>query len=178
MQAARALLRARPDVLTVIVPRHPQRGPEIEALAMARSFSVIRREGRNLPSQDTQLYIADTLGELGLFYRAAPFTFIGRSMVLHGGQNPLEPARLGTAILTGPHTQNFEEIFQVLLNAQGEGRVHSVDELSALALKLITNPAEAVLLGSKAKQAAESLGGALAATVELAETMLERHARA
>jgi 3-deoxy-D-manno-octulosonic-acid transferase len=178
MQAARTLLRARPDLLTVIVPRHPQRGPEIEALALARNFSVIRRAVGNLPSQGTELYIADTLGELGLFYRAAPFAFLGRSMVLHGGQNPLEPARLKTAILTGPFTENFEKIFGVLLNAQGEGRVHSVEELSALALKLITNPAEAVRLGAKAKQAAESLGGALAATVELAEAMLEDHARA
>ena len=178
MQAAHTLLGARSDVLTVIVPRHPQRGPEIEILALARGFSVARRATGTLPSPNTQLYVADTLGELGLFYRAAPFAFLGGSMVPHGGQNPLEPARLGTAILAGPYTQNFEEIFRVLLNAQGMGRVHSPEELSALALKLIEDPAEAARLAANAKAAAETMGGALAATVELAETMLESHAHA
>jgi 3-deoxy-D-manno-octulosonic-acid transferase len=178
LQAARSVVVARPDALTVIVPRHPQRGAAIEAMASGCGFSVVRRTCRTLPSPATQVYIADTLGELGLFYRVAPFAFLGGSMVPHGGQNPLEPARLETAILAGPHTQNFEDIFGVLFDAQGEGRVHTQEELSSLALKLIADPARAARLGASAKAATETLGGALAATVELAETMLQSHARA
>jgi 3-deoxy-D-manno-octulosonic-acid transferase len=147
-------------------------------LAKARGVSALRRAVGALPSSGTQLYIADTLGELGLFYRAAPFAFLGGSLVPHGGQNPLEPARLGTAILTGPHTKNFEEIFRVLLAAQTEGRVHSAEDLSALALKLIADPAAAARLGARAKEAAATLAGALAATVEVAETLIASHARA
>jgi 3-deoxy-D-manno-octulosonic-acid transferase len=178
LEAARKLFAAHPGALTVIVPRHPQRGPDIAALAEERGFSVLRRAAGALPSPATQIYIADTLGELGLFYRVAPFAFLGGSLIPHGGQNPLEPARLETAILAGPHTENFEDIFRVLLNAQNEGRVRSPDELGSLAARLISDPGLAARLGASAKAAAETLGGALAATVTLAETMLQSHARA
>src|SRR5258706_8553250 len=155
MQAADELRKIGSDVLTIIVPRHPARGPEIEALAKAHGFAVSRRATGALPSSGTELYVADTMGELGLFYRAAPFAFLGGSLVPHGGQNPLEPARLGTAIVTGPHTHNFEEIFPVLLAAQGESRVHSVEELSRLVHNLIADPGIAAQLGIRAKSASD-----------------------
>jgi 3-deoxy-D-manno-octulosonic-acid transferase len=144
LEAARNLRLTYPDLLTVIVPRHPQRGAEIEALAVARGFTTARRSAGALPSSTTQVYVADTLGELGLFYRAAPFAFLGGSLVSHGGQNPLEPSRLGIPIIAGPHTGNFEEIFRVLLEAQGEGRVESESELAALANKWLADTALAV----------------------------------
>ncbi len=175
LQAAEALRKFR-DILTVIVPRHPERGPEIESLVRTRGNAVIRRATGALPGQDTAVYVADTLGELGLFYRTAPFAFLGGSLVPHGGQNPLEPARLETAVLTGPHTENFEEIFRVLLNAQGTGRVQSTEELAAAARALIADPGEAARLGARAREAANSLGGALAETVDIAESLLA-HAR-
>ena len=178
LEAAAGVRTSCADALTVIVPRHPARGREIETLAVERGFPAARRATGALPASGTQIYVADTLGELGLFYRTAHFAFLGGSLVPHGGQNPLEPARLGTAILTGPYTHNFEEIFRVLLNAQGEGRVSSGDELSALAARLIADPAAAVRIGILAKEAAASLGGALAATVETAETLLASDARA
>jgi 3-deoxy-D-manno-octulosonic-acid transferase len=176
LEAAQALRPSCPDLLTVIVPRHPQRGGEIEAIAGARGFATARRSTGASAASPTSVYIADTLGELGLFYRAAPFAFLGRSLVGHGGQNPLEAARLGAAIMAGPYTENFDEIFRVLLDAQGEGRVNSSDELAALVRKLISDPALVSLLGTRAKAAAESMGGALAATIELAENLLA-HAR-
>src|SRR5258706_7147690 len=157
MRVADSLRKNGTDALTIIVPRHPARGPEIEALAKAHGFAVSRRAGGALPSPDTWLYVADTMGELGLFYRAAPFAFLGGSLVPHGGQNPLEAARLGTAIVTGPHTHNFEEIFPVLLAAQGEGRVNSTEELSRLVQRLIANPDIATELGTRAKSASEWL---------------------
>jgi 3-deoxy-D-manno-octulosonic-acid transferase len=165
------------DLLTVIVPRHPQRGAEIQALAKTGGFSAARRSTGALPASTTQIYVADTLGELGLFYRAAPFAFMGGSLVPHGGQNPLEPARLDKAIIAGPHTGNFEETFRALLDAQGEGRVHSAAELASLAKKWLADPALTSALGARAEAAAEAMGGALAATVELAENLLRTYAR-
>ncbi|HEX3484495.1 MAG TPA: 3-deoxy-D-manno-octulosonic acid transferase [Micropepsaceae bacterium] len=178
MRAAAELRKTRPDVLTVIVPRHPQRGPEIESSAKTHGFRVVRRAASALPGADTELYVADTLGELGLFYRAAPFAFLGKSLVIGGGQNPLEAAQLQRAILTGPYTENFAETFRVLLDAQGEGRVHSAEELAACTLDLIADPEKCARLAAGAKRAADSLGGALATTVKLTETLLAHHAAA
>lgn len=177
LEAARALHTDYPDLLTVIVPRHPQRGAEIQALATAGGFSTARRSTGALPAATTQIYVADTLGELGLFYRAARFAFMGGSLVPHGGQNPLEPARLDKAIIAGPHTGNFEETFRTLLDAQGEGRVQSAAELASLAKKWLADPGLTSALGTRAQAAAEAMGGALAATVELAENLLRTHAR-
>jgi 3-deoxy-D-manno-octulosonic-acid transferase len=178
METASALRRQRPDALTVIVPRHPQRGAEIETLAKTRGVRSVRRCSGALPSSDTEIYIADTLGELGLFYRAAPFAFLGGSLVEHGGQNPLEPARLGTAVITGPHIHNFEAIYSVLLKAQGEGLIHSPAELTQAVARLALNPDLAAELGIRAKQAATGLSGALSATIAAAEALLASHAHA
>jgi 3-deoxy-D-manno-octulosonic-acid transferase len=172
LRAADEVRKNGSDVLSIIVPRHPARGPEIEALARAHGYVTSRRATGALPSPDTKLYVADTMGELGLFYRAAPFAFLGGSLVPHGGQNPLEAARLGTAIVTGPHIHNFEEIFAVLLAAQGDGLVHSAEELSRLVQRLIADPTATAQLGTRAKAASDCLRGALSATLAAAETLI------
>lgn len=178
LDAATMARTARGDLLTVIVPRHPERGAAIEALARSRGLSAERRSTGALPTRATVVYIGDTLGELGLFYRAAPFAFLGGSLVSHGGQNPHEAAQLGVAVVTGPHTGNFSESFRVILGAQGEGCVHTADELAALVLRLLKDPAHAALLGAAAKAASATLGGALERTHEAVETLLASHARA
>jgi 3-deoxy-D-manno-octulosonic-acid transferase len=162
--------------LTVIVPRHPARGSEIEAEATAKGLIARRRSTGALPELSTEVYVADTLGELGLFYRSAPFAFLGGSLIPHGGQNPLEPARLGTAVLTGPHTHNFDETFRVLLAAQGEGLVRTSEDLHALIARLIDDRTLAHHLGERAQTAAAGMGGALKHTVDVAEALLARHA--
>jgi 3-deoxy-D-manno-octulosonic-acid transferase len=170
-------LRLRPtNAVTVIVPRHPERGPEIEADAVAKGLAARRRSTGALPESTTDVYIADTLGELGLFYRAAPFAFLGGSLVPHGGQNPLEPARLGTAVVTGPHTYNFEETFRVLLAAQGEGLVRTAEDLHAVVMRLIDDLPLAHHLGERAQMAAAGMGGALKHTLDVAEALLAHHA--
>jgi len=163
--------------LTVIVPRHPERGKEIAADATARGLSVARRANHDPLTGETEIYVADTLGELGLFYRVTQFAFVGGSLVPRGGQNPLEPARLGVAVLVGPHTGNFAGIVRTLLDAQGAGRVTSKLELFLLVQELIRSSGRAREIGTRGKNAADTLGGALIATAELAQTMLERHAR-
>lgn len=112
--AAHAILREHhPTLLTILVPRHPERGA-----AIAESLGLATRRGTGaLPGQDVGLYLADTLGELGLFYRLADVAVVGGSLVPHGGQNPLEPARLGCPVIAGPHMDNFAAITELLLTA-------------------------------------------------------------
>jgi 3-deoxy-D-manno-octulosonic-acid transferase len=159
-----------PDLLTIIAPRHPMRGHEIAMLCGERISA--RRSKGELPSSDTAVYIADTLGELGIFYRLAPFAFVGGSIVPHGGQNPLEPARLERAVLAGPHTHNFRAAYDTIFSAQGMGRISSSFEFAAIVERLLGNPEEARQLGKAAAQAAQSLRGAVAQTHLATETLL------
>jgi 3-deoxy-D-manno-octulosonic-acid transferase len=172
LEVAKAVKRLRPEALTIIVPRHPHRGTEIQAMARTQGFTVERRSAGTLPASGTQIYIADTLGELGLFYRCTNFAFLGGSLVPHGGQNPLEAARLRTAVITGPHTHNFDEVFAAILSVQGQGRITSKEQLSAVVSTLICNPVAASRLGALALQAAEQMSGALAATISIADDLL------
>jgi 3-deoxy-D-manno-octulosonic-acid transferase len=116
--AAHARLAADwPRLLTVLVPRHPDRGVAVAELAARQQLAVARRAGGGAPGADVAVYVADTLGELGLFYRLATLAVVGGSLMPRGGQNPLEAARLGCPILLGPHTTNFEEPVARLLAA-------------------------------------------------------------
>jgi len=164
------------DLLTIIVPRHVERGPEIAMLCGTRP--VRRRALGEIPSRDAAVYIADTMGELGLFYRLAPFAFVGGSLVRHGGQNPLEPARLGCAVLAGPHTFNFTSAYEAIFREQGLGLVRSSGEIAETARRLLSDPAKAKSLGIAAAAAAATLGGAVVKTVAAVERLLACHARA
>ncbi len=125
---AHALLMAElPDVLTIIVPRHPHRGEAWAETTLAHLKPQVRSRG-DWP--DGQVYIADTVGELGLFYRLAQVTFVGGSLVEIGGHNPLEPARLGAAILLGPYVFNFSEVSQTLRAAGGCYHVQDAESLA------------------------------------------------
>lgn len=101
-------LRARfPDLLTLVAPRHPERGDAAAAEIAELGLSVARRSAGDLPGPETDVYLCDTLGEMGVFYRAAAIAVMGKSWIGEGGQNPLEPARLGCAVAFGPHMENF-----------------------------------------------------------------------
>ncbi len=113
-KAHQALRHHFSDLLTIIVPRHPERGVAIKNLLDDYGIRTsLRSQGETIDSA-TDIYIADTMGELGLFYRLAPITFVGGSLVPHGGQNPLEPARLNCATVHGPHVFNFADIYREL----------------------------------------------------------------
>ena len=119
-----------PGLLTILVPRHASRGTEIARLLRGRGLAVAQRSAGEAPDPATAVWLADTMGELGLFYRLAPVVFVGGSLVAHGGQNPLEPAALETAILLGPHSWNFTEIVAALRAADA---VREVADPAALA---------------------------------------------
>ncbi len=129
-QAHQSITAKHPGLLSIIVPRHPDRGGDIARELMALGASVARRSLNEIPGAETDIYIADTMGELGLFFRLCPVSFMGKSLVDLGGQNPIEPARLESAILFGPHMWNFPDIAERLLAADGAGRVTSPSELA------------------------------------------------
>ena len=125
-----------PGLLTVIVPRHPQRGEAIARMVAASGLEVALRSHEELPGARIGIYVADTMGELGLFYRLAPIVFMGGSLVAHGGQNPIEAAKLGAAIVHGPHVFNFTDVYDALDRAGGarlaDGETALVRELGQL----------------------------------------------
>jgi 3-deoxy-D-manno-octulosonic-acid transferase len=107
----RMLLKEYSDLLTIIVPRHPERTNEIVS---GITEKVARASRDDMPDAKTSFYIGDTIGDMGLYYRLSPISFIGGSLIPHGGQNPLEAARLDNVIVHGPFTSNFTEIYNAL----------------------------------------------------------------
>ncbi len=119
-----ALKHAFPNLLTILVPRHPERR---DALKMLHPNIVFRGTEKNLPTDTTEIYIADTLGELGLFYRLSPIAMIGRSFSNDGGggHNPIEAAQLNCAVITGANIQYQSAIFQALHDQDAVLQVHT-----------------------------------------------------
>lgn len=133
-----------PDLLTIIVPRHPHRGTQA-ANDVARHTKAVKRRGLGeMPvlggPRHTDIYIADTLGELGLWYRLATIALIGGSLVKHGGHNPLEPLKLGIPTLTGPHMFNFQDMVPALTSAGVLTIAPNVSSLAQNIQLLLTTP--------------------------------------
>jgi 3-deoxy-D-manno-octulosonic-acid transferase len=163
--AAHRRLRARfPSLLTLIAPRHPERGQSIAAMAEVAGLAVALRSRRAQPMPDVDVYVADTLGELGLVYRLAPIVFMGGSLAEHGGQNPIEAIRLGAAVLHGPHVWNFGEIYTTLDEAQGAAPVHDEEALTDRLGAWLANAEARKSVAAAATKTVEQLGGALQRT--------------
>ena len=137
--AHRILVRNLPDILTIIVPRHPARGPEIEKILAASGTPVSVRSRSQLLDKDIGFLLADTMGELGLFFRLTDIAFVGGSLVPHGGQNPIEPARLGCAIVHGPHMENFLAIEGELNTAGASSVATTAEEIAREVGTLLSN---------------------------------------
>ena len=152
----RKLKTIYPSLITIIVPRHPDRGEAIAQTLSAYGLNVMCRSRGDTILSKTDIYLADTLGELGLFFRLSPISFMGKSLVNLGGQNPLEPARLGSAVLFGPHMWNFADIAQRLLDADAAEEVSDADALTAAVDRLLADPSICEPRGRKGKFIAES----------------------
>lgn len=126
--AHRAAVRTFPGLLLILVPRHPERGAALLEQLRATGFRVARRSAGEPVGEDTDIYLADTLGELGIWYRVAPVCFVGGSLREIGGHNPYEPALLGSAILHGPHVRNFADAYRKLTQAGAAVEVHDADD--------------------------------------------------
>ena len=152
IQQVHDALRARyPALLTIIAPRHPERGAELASALGAPS----RQQGEAPPAEG--VWIADTLGELGLWYRLSQAVFIGRSLVPPGGgQNPLEPARLGCAIATGPFVENFTDHIALLRAADALEVTDDVPALSQFVDTMLANPEARLRMGERARAAVKA----------------------
>jgi 3-deoxy-D-manno-octulosonic-acid transferase len=148
------------DALAILVPRHPEKAGAMRAALEARGLAVARRSAGDTIGPATRVYLADTLGELGLFYRAAAAAVIGGSFVPHGGQNPLEAALLGKPAVLGPHMANFAAVAEALVAAGGARRAEDGPALAAALAAYVGTDAGA-RAGDAARAAAEAERGVL-----------------
>src|SRR6266480_5566008 len=172
LDAHRALAGFFPSLLSVIVPRHPARGEAIAGSVAASGLHVAQRSREELPTATTDIYVADTMGEMGLFYRLAPIVFMGGSLIEHGGQNPIEAVKLGASIVHGPHIFNFTDVYEALDSAGGARRADTQDALVKQLGQLLANPAARELSVGAAERVVEQLGGALDRTLAALEPYL------
>ncbi|NVN85140.1 MAG: 3-deoxy-D-manno-octulosonic acid transferase [Rhodopseudomonas sp.] len=172
LQAHQTLSGIFPSLLTVIVPRHPHRGESVACMIAAAGLQVALRSRDELPTAATAIYVADTMGELGLFYRLAPIVFMGGSLVEHGGQNPIEAIKLGAAVVHGPHVSNFTEVYKALDGAGGAYQAADADALVKRLGKLLADPAARQISIDAATRVVDRLGGALDRTLAVLEPYL------
>jgi 3-deoxy-D-manno-octulosonic-acid transferase len=171
LAAHQALQKQFPQALLLWAPRHPERFEVVANEAGRAGFSVARRSSDGLPSATTAVFVIDTLGELLAFYAAADVAFVGGSLQPIGGHNLLEPAALGIPALVGPHTGNFREITELLLQAGAVHRVSDADSLSASVTAWWLDPALASRCGATGRTRIASERGALARTLALLDRL-------
>jgi 3-deoxy-D-manno-octulosonic-acid transferase len=181
----RRLAATHAGLLTVIVPRHPARGPGIAAALRAKGFAVAARSAGEMPTPGTEVYLADTLGELGLFYRLCGVAFVGGSLVPHGGHNLIEPAQLGCAVIHGPFMTNFSTMAAEMGGAGAALKASDEAALAAAVHGLLCDPGRAGTLAAAARRVAAAKSAVLDRIMAELGPFLElglpheaRHARA
>ena len=168
----RMLAQLYPELLTIIVPRRARRGDEIAALAGAQGLTAMQRSREPRDAPLPAIYVADTAGEMGLFYRLASIAFLGRSLLPPGGgQNPIEAAKLGAAVLHGPHVGNFAEVYRVLDEAHGAATIADADTLARVVALLLKDPDKLRKMARAAAETVNRLSGASTAIM----TAIEPH---
>lgn len=139
LAAHRIILAEIPDALLILVPRHPERFSAVEKLCCESEFNTARRSQHDFPTADNQIYLVDRMGELTHFYSASDVAFVGGSLVPIGGHNVLEAAVCDTPIITGPHMNNSQAIWDTLRQEKACITVHNQDELATSVLHLLRN---------------------------------------
>ncbi len=172
LEAHKTLAGFFPGLLSVIVPRHPARGAAVASLVAASGLRAALRSREELPTATSDVYVADTMGELGLFYRFAPIVFMGGSLVAHGGQNPIEAVKLGASIVHGPHVFNFADVYGALDQAGGARQADSHEALVKQLGQLLADPRAREICVAASERVVEELGGALERTLLALEPYL------
>lgn len=172
LDAHHALRNFFPSLLTVIVPRHAARGESVAAVASASGARVALRSRDELPHEATDVFIADTMGELGLFYRLSPVVLMGGSFVAHGGQNPIEAIKLGASVVHGPHVFNFADVYDALDRAGGARMAADMDTLVRQLGQTLSNVPVRQATVEAALRVVDQLGGALERTLAALEPYL------
>jgi 3-deoxy-D-manno-octulosonic-acid transferase len=172
-EAHRVAARSLPGLLTIVAPRHPERGGEIAALLAGQGLALARRSRGEVPGPETQVWLADTLGEMGLWLRLAPVAFVGGSIAARGGHNPFEPAALGAAILHGPSSGNFAPAYAALNEAGGARSVADGAEMGAAVAALLESEETRRAMTDAAGAVCKRLEPDVAALAREALTLIE-----
>jgi 3-deoxy-D-manno-octulosonic-acid transferase len=164
--------RTLPDVCTIIVPRHPHRGPEIAAELAALGHTVAMRSRGEVPGPAVDIYLADTIGELGTLYSVTRIAFVGGSLIDKGGQNAIEAVRHDASVLVGPWRSSFIDIYDPLLAAGGAIEVRSAEDIARQVLAWHEAPASRDAAAVTAKAVLDRLSGGLDRTTEAIISLL------
>jgi 3-deoxy-D-manno-octulosonic-acid transferase len=172
LAAHRALLDTFPDLLLILVPRHPERFSEVRDGVQRSGFELISRTENRACEASTTVFLGDTMGEVPLFYAASDIAFVGGSLVPVGGHNLLEPAAQALPIITGPHLFNAQDIADMFVEMNACRIVSDADELVAAIADFLTNPDKASEMGKNSRELLERNKGALARLLVLVEPLL------
>lgn len=167
LNASRQIRSVFPDLLVIIVPRHPERFDRVTAQCQRSGFITLRRSEHKPCSSNVQVLMVDTMGELVLFYATADVAFVGGSLVPHGGHNILEPAALGRATITGPHYFNFQTITDQFLDANALLRVDDTEQLASTVIELLQNPTKRAEMGEASLNLIRKSQGASSRVINL-----------
>lgn len=168
------MLRGRHrNLLTIIVPRHPERADALMADFARLGLKVARRSTGDPITPDTDILLGDTIGEMGLYLRLTEIAFVGRSLTSEGGQNPLEPAMLDTAVLAGRNVQNFREAYQRLIDSGGAKIVRDRDMLAGAVNYLLKNEQARREMISAGAATVEEMRGALVRTLRALDPFIQ-----
>ncbi len=172
LDAFARLRRDFPDLLLVLVPRHPVRAKDILDLIEQKGLSAVSRSSGAAIDASTQVFLGDTLGEMGLFYKLAPVTFLGGSFNDAGGHNPVEAALSGSALVTGPNVANARAVYKEFWAKDAALKTAEPDKLAERVAGLLNNPQDADEQAARARALVEAGRGALHRTVQLLQPYL------
>lgn len=172
LQTHRRLLEKYPTVLTMIALRHPNRLEEVLQQNGNSDLKFACRSRDTVPDADTSVFLIDTLGEMGLFYRQCPIVLVCGSFSDRGGHNPIEPAMLGSAILHGPDMRNFETVVEELRSAKAALLVQNSEETAQAVSDLLSDPARVKALSVAARKVAEENAGVIDRIMERINAMI------
>jgi 3-deoxy-D-manno-octulosonic-acid transferase len=172
LSAHRRLLERYPDLLLVLVPRHPERFAAVGDMIDKEQLEKVRRTEQRSCDASTRVFLGDTMGEVPLFYAASDVAFVGGSLVQIGGHNMLEPAALGLPVISGPHVYNAQDIADMFIELGACHIVHDSSELAVAVDQLLSSPADARERGNKAQEIVQRNRGALAHLLGLLEPLI------
>ncbi|MFE0015654.1 lipid IV(A) 3-deoxy-D-manno-octulosonic acid transferase [Mesorhizobium sp. NPDC059054] len=169
----KTLASRHPGLLSIIVPRHPERAGDLVETFARMGLTVARRSLDDQITPDVDILLGDTIGEMGLYLRLTEIAFVGRSLTSEGGQNPLEPAMLDTAVLAGRNVQNFRDSYQKLLDAGAAKLVRDRPMLAGAVNFLLTNETARREMMAAGAATVEQMRGALATTQRALEPYIQ-----
>ncbi len=177
LHAHRKLLETYPDLLLLLVPRHPERFAQVRERIQKGGFTVVSRTDARSCMEDTQVFLGDTMGELPLFYAASDIAFVAGSLVPVGGHNLLEPAALAKPIISGPHVFNGQEIADMFVDQHACKIVRDWSELADAVETLLVDPERAARMGRNGHSIVEQNRGSMHRLLVLLEPLLGQVSR-